>query len=366
MRPGITLLKPLARPSRTHGRRRPLSSPVPMPPAPSAIIDCGAYVHGRRVHATDVKNAYARVRAAASEGERPFVWVGLHEPEAAELDEIAEIFGLHPLAVEDAVHAHQRPKLERYDDIQFVVIKTVTYQEGGSGAGASEVVDSGEIMVFLGPDFVVTVRHGDHCELQPVRRELEGKSELLELGPSAVLYAVADRAVDGYMAVANALQEELDEVEARVFSTQRSNEVERIYQLKRELIDLKRAVVPLAQPMRQVTARRKFPAEMRDYFRDVEDHLTRVREQVESCDELLTSILQAHMTQVTVAENQDMRRISAWVAIFAVPTMIAGIYGMNFDHMPELHSTYGYPMVLAIMAGACTLMYRGFRRNGWL
>ena len=363
VRPGRAtrvLFKPLARPGRVAAgesiNRR------------STVIDWAAYVDGERVDTESLADAVELVRApggadedAAARGSR-FVWVGLHEPDADELERLAEVFGLHPLAVEDAVHAHQRPKLERYDDVQFFVMKTI----GHVDRGGTETLETGEIMIFCGPDFVVTVRHGEHGELAPVRRRLEDTPERLALGPAAVLHAIIDRVVDDYMCVGAAVQDDIDEVEERVFSADATNQAERIYRLKREVIQLKRAVGPLAGPLRNLAARRFVPAEIREYFRDVDDHLTRVREQVESCDELLTPILQAHLTQVTVTDNHDMRKISAWAAILAMPTAITGVYGMNFRYMPELHWRYGYLFALLVIASACFILYRGFRRNGWL
>jgi magnesium transporter len=360
-----TLFRPLVRPGRT-GHRDDFGPR-------SAVIDWAAYVGGRRVPTDSVAAAVRLVRDGArtsrAEGRdagfagTDFVWVGLHEPHAGELEQLAEVFGLHPLAVEDAIHAHQRPKLERYDGVQFFVMKTVGYV---ARPGGGESVETGEIMTFCGADFVVTVRHGMHGELGSVRRRLEAGPERLALGPAAVVHAIADRVVDDYMCVAAGVQQDIDEVEEAVFSPERTNEAGRIYRLKREVIHLKRAVGPLAGPLRTLVARRFVPAEIREYFRDVEDHLTRVREQVDACDELLTPILQAHMTQVTVDDNQDMRKISAWGAILMVPTAIAGIYGMNFEHMPELSWAFSYPAVLSLITVCCVLLYRGFRRNGWL
>ena len=353
-----TLFKPLARPGRTarvHGFDRR-----------SAVIDWAAYIDGKRVPTETVADAVRLIRNGArtsTADSADFVWVGLHEPHEGELGRLADVFGLHPLAVEDAIHAHQRPKLERYDDVQFFVMKTVGYVPRTSGI---EAVETGEIMIFCGQDFVVTVRHGAHSELGPIRRRLEDNPGRLALGPAAVVHAIADRVVDDYMSVAAGVQQDIDEVEEAVFAPERTNEASRIYRLKREVIHLKRAVGPLASPLRTLVGRRFVPAEIREYFRDVEDHLTRVREQVESCDELLTPILQAHMTQVTVDDNQDMRKISAWGAILMVPTAIAGIYGMNFEQMPELQWAFGYPAVLTLIGLACVLLYRGFRRNGWL
>lgn len=355
------------RPGRALFKTRGRPAGVQVPHRDTAVIDWAAYIDGHRATTGAVADAVRLIRDGrlTPDGDSAgFVWVGLHEPSATELSELAEVFGLHPLAVEDAIHAHQRPKLERYDDVHFVVMKTVGYV--ASGPGGAEVVETGEIMIFCGPDFVVTVRHGAHGELGSVRRDLEEDPARLALGPAAVLHAVADRVVDGYVGVAQAVMEDIDEVEEAVFSPERTDESRRIYRLKREVIQLKRAVGPLAGPLRNLSSRRFVPSEIKEYLRDVEDHLTRVREQVESYDELLNPILQAHMTQVTVADNKDMRKISAWGAIFMVPTAIAGIYGMNFDFMPETGWRYGYPMILAVIATACFSLYRGFRRNGWL
>lgn len=224
-------------------------------------------------------------------------------------------------------------------------------------------------MVFLGANYVITVRHGKLSPLRGLRHRLEAEPDLLRLGPASVLWAVADMIVDEYTVVAEAVEDDVEDVEAQVFSpVRRGNNVGRVYQLKRELLELRRAVTPLESPMRILAERpvKLIPDEMRSYFRDVSDHVSRAGEQVLANDELVTSILQAQLAKVSVADNEDMRRISAWAAIIAVPTMVAGIYGMNFDLMPELGWTFGYPLVLAIMVLACTLLYRGFRRNGWL
>jgi magnesium transporter len=362
VRPGRAtrvLFKPLARPGRIAAGESINQR--------SALIDWAAYIDGKRVDTASLADAVELVRGPDDlpDGAEPrsrFVWVGLHEPDGAELERLSEVFGLHPLAVEDAVHAHQRPKLERYDDMQFVVMKTIGYVD----RGGTETVHTGEIMIFCGPDFIVTVRHGEHGALAPVRRRLEEIPERLALGPAAVLHAIIDSVVDDYICVGNAVQQDIDEVEEKVFSADATNLAERIYRLKREVIQLKRAVGPLSGPLRNLAARRFIPAEIREYFRDVDDHLTRVREQVESCDELLTPILQAHLTQVTVTDNHDMRKISAWAAILAMPTAITGVYGMNFKFMPELNWKYGYLLALSFIVGSCFILYRGFRRNGWL
>jgi magnesium transporter len=330
------------------------------------VVGCAVYRDGRRVEGGhDVDAAVDLARRSGG-----FVWVGLHEPDAAALAEVAQRFDLHPLAVEDAVHAHQRPKLEAYGDgLLFLVLKTVGYCPHDTLTANSDLVDVGEVMVFIGRDFVVTVRHGSHSGLSAVRARLEAQPHLLHNGPSAVLHAVADLVVDHYIEVTAALEEDILVLEASVFSPRRDrSDVERAYLVKREVLQLKRAVTPLAVPLR-VLVDRPHPLvheQVREYLRDVDDHLSRVREQIAGYDELLASILQASFAQLTIAENQDMRKLAAWAAIIAVPTAVAGIYGMNFVHMPELEWRYGYPMVLLVIVTACTLLYRGFKRNGWL
>jgi magnesium transporter len=339
---------------------------APLPPRRNHVVDCAVYRDGVRQPGTpSPEDAIAQARAHDG---TVFAWIGLHEPDGEEFAGLAEHLGLHPLAVEDAVHAHQRPKIERYDDTLFAVFKTVRYAAGDQQTASAQIVETGEVMVFLGRDFVLTVRHGEHGGLRALRFRLEQSPERLRFGPSAVLHAIADRVVDDYLYVTHELQEDIDAVESAVFATTRSRDAERIYLLKREVLELRRAVTPLAEPLRMLADRpvRVVHPEIREYFRDVEDHLTRVSEHIAGYDELLTTIVQASLAQVTVAQNEDMRRISAWVAIFAVPTMIAGVYGMNFDHMPELHWRLGYPMVLGLTFVACLMLHRGFRRNGWL
>ncbi|MGW5360370.1 magnesium and cobalt transport protein CorA [Actinopolymorpha pittospori] len=341
----------------------PLSSPSSTSPQ-TAVVDWAFYRDGKRQDdVTSYSDAVNRARQGGG-----FVWIGLFEPSESQLAGIAAEFELHPLAVEDAVTAHQRPKLERYGDSLFAVFKTVRYCPHEELTSTSEVVETGEVMAFVGPAFVVTVRHGDHSALGQVRRQLQENPDHLAHGPSAVLHAVADRVVDDYLTVVDRLQDDIDELEISVFSARGARNVERVYQLKRQVLELKRAVAPLAGPLRQLAERpvRLVAPEIREYFRDVEDHLARVREQVAAFDELLTSILQASLAQLTVAENEDMRKISAWVAILAVPTMIAGIYGMNFTHMMGTDWPYGYPTVLIVIAVICAMLHRYFKRNGWL
>ncbi|MEH1102014.1 magnesium/cobalt transporter CorA [Micromonospora sp. CPCC 205561] len=339
--------------------------PVPAGPRRSAVVDCALYVDGRR-QAGDWR--YAEALAAARREEHGFVWLGLHEPELDEMTAIAATYGLHELAVEDAVKAQQRPKLEQFGEVSFLVLRTARYCEHAELTEHSEVVETGQVMLFIGPNFLISVRHGDACRLAPVRADLETKQDLLLQGPWAVAYAVTDRVVDVYLEVADRLEDDLDTLEADVFDRQTSGRIQRIYQMKRELVEFKRAVMPLQRPLMTLTAQmnRDVPKEIRRYFRDVQDHLSRTVEQVNSYDDLLNSILQARLAQVTVDQNNDMRKIAAWAAIAAVWTAIAGIYGMNFDVMPELRMTYGYPVVLALMLAISLALYRWFRRNGWL
>jgi magnesium transporter len=337
----------------------------PSRPERSSIVDCGLYVQGvRQPGEWDYRDALA----AALERDDAFVWLGLHEPDVDEFADIAQTFDLHELAVEDAVKSYQRPKVERYGEITFVAVRTARYVEHAELTETSEVVETGAVMLFISPHFVITVRHGDACRLSPVRQELETKEELLAQGPWAVFHAVVDRIVDLYLDVASEMEQDIDEVEASVFSRAGDDRVQRIYQLKRELVEFKRSVVPLARPLNALVSGRipGVPSEIRRYIRDVADHLSRTVEQVVTFDDLINSILQARLAQLSVDMNNDMRKIAAWAAILAVPTAIAGIYGMNFTHMPELHWMFSYPVVVALMLGICVGLYRIFRRSGWL
>jgi magnesium transporter len=324
------------------------------------IVDCAIYEDGER-RAGDLDVAEA-ARAAGDDSTPAFAWLGVHEPTTEEFDAVRREFDLHELAVEDAVEAHERPKLEVYGETLFVVLKTLRYID------SEEVIRSGEIMLFVNPAFVITVRHGDASDLHPVREAIEKRPDLLRCGPGAILHAVIDRVVDDYEPAVQGIEVDIQQVEQQVFSDDGANPAQRIYRLEREVLEMQRAVVPLAAPVDRL-ARGHFDLvspEMRDYFRDVHDHLLRVAGRVEGFRDLLSSALQANLTQVTVRQNADMRRISAWVAILAVPTMIAGIYGMNFEHMPELSWRYGYPAVLVLIVVACGILYRAFRRAGWL
>ncbi|HEX6246326.1 MAG TPA: magnesium/cobalt transporter CorA [Nocardioidaceae bacterium] len=325
------------------------------------IVDCALYREGVRVPLEVSNNDLDSLRDARHEG-GGFVWVGLHEPDQEEMDRVSSLFDLHPLAVEDALHAHQRPKLERYDDGLFLVLKTLWYVD------ELDAVETGEINLFLGPDYLVSVRHGEGTELSSARRDLEQRSELLSHGPAAVVYAICDTVVDAYEEVAAALEIDVDEIEASVFSPERSDDSVRIYVLKREIAEMRRAVTPLKEPMTrfasgQITG---IPADTGPFFRDVHDHLVRVSELTESLDNLLSTAFDAQLARIGVQQNEDMRKISAWVAIAAVGTLIAGVYGMNFEHMPELGWRYGYFSVLGVMVLASVVLYRFFKRSGWL
>ena len=328
-----------------------------------AAVDWALYRDGNRECPEDFDTA---VRAARKRD--GFVWLGLHEPSAEQLEQLGEVFDLHPLALEDAGTPNQRPKIERTENDIFLAMRTLAYVDSVDRAEGGDVVETGSVMVFVGDWFVVTIRHGRHASMSGLRRKLESDREQLALGPSAVLHAVADKVVDDYLKVVDDVARDIEEIETQVFAPRGGANIERIYQLKRDIIEAKRTVWPMSAPLRELSERprRLVHPEIREYFRDVADHLARVHEQIASFDELLTSMLQAGMARVSMAENEDMRKISAWVAIAAVPTMIAGIYGMNFQYMPELRQHWGYPAVLVFMLVICGGLYRGFKRNGWL
>jgi magnesium transporter len=322
------------------------------------IVDCALYQDGSRQPGSLTLDEVP----AACHLANAFVWIGLHEPTEEEFDRVKREFDLHELAVEDAIKAHQRPKLEVYGNSLFVVLKTVRYLQD------VELVEFGEILVFAGDGFIVVVRHGEATALKGVRRAIEQRTDLLRSGPGAVLHAIVDQVVDDYAPALDGIDDDIREVEASVFSDEDENPVERIYKLKREILEFHEATVPLIEPLVRLSS----PAfshvhqETHAYFRDVADHLQRIVAQVETDRDLLTSVLEANLTRVSVRMNEDMRKISAWVAIAAVPTAVAGIYGMNFEHMPELTSRAGYPLTLAVIAAICAFLYKRFRRAGWL
>ena len=322
------------------------------------IVDKAIYAGGKR---RDIEGDISDAFDLAREDGECFLWIGLFEPDEDEFELVKDELNLHPLAAEDAVSAHQRPKMERYDDTLFVVLKTLAYIDKTSD------IEVGEIMVFLGRDFVVTVRHGAGNPLGPVRKRLEDSPELLGHGATAVLYAVCDEVVDRYGVVAHEVEVDIIGLERAVFDPNARDVTADIYSLKREVLEFRSAEDPLVPVLQEIVKGRVAECgSTREYFRDVLDHLLRVDGQVDSHNELLNSVLTAHLALLGKRQNEDMRKISAWAAIIAVPTAIAGIYGMNFDHMPELHWTIGYPLVIAVMAVVCVLLFRRLRRSGWL
>jgi magnesium transporter len=345
--------------------------PAPRGGRTSAIVDCGLYIDGERQPGD--WNYSDALQAARRKNQHAFVWLGLHEPGLEELTEIAKVFDLHELTIEDAMNRNQRPKIERYNDMVFATVRTTRYVEHTELTEYSEVVETGTVMLFLGEHFVISVRHGAGAGLAEVRTELESKPDLLRHGPWSVAHAVYDRVVDSYVECAAGVEIDIDAIEETVFarptrSTQTGG-ISRIYQLKRELVEFRRAVVPLQRPMDAIVAGRlpEVPKEIRRYFRDVNDHLNRTVDQVVSFDELLNSILQARLAQVTVDQNNDMRKIAAWAGIAAVWTAVAGIYGMNFKYMPpEITWRYGFPTVMMVCLVASLVLYRVLRKSGWL
>ncbi|MGW0496653.1 magnesium and cobalt transport protein CorA [Streptomyces sp. NPDC003007] len=290
-----------------------------------------------------------------------FAWIRMDEPDQDELQRLGEYLELHPLAIEDAVQAHQRPKQERYGDVLAVAVRTLWFVE------QTEDVETGEVMIFLGPSFALSVRHGAADPTAEAAARLADAPQMARLGPVSVLHAVIDVIVDAYAQAAANVRSDLTELERCVFSPSRDDLTEQIYSLKREVVEFRDAVQPLVPVVHDFTTPRDaWPRQMVPYFRDVADHLTRTDIEVHALDDLLGSVLDAHLAKVSTWQNDDMRRISAWAAILALPTLVAGVYGMNFAEMPELDWRYGYPCALAVMALGAGLLYRAFRRNGWL
>ncbi len=332
------------------------------------IVDNALYHQGKRVPLGAGTESLGHARVPCDRGD--FQWIGVHDPSPDELKLIAATFDLHPLAVEDAGDSHQRPKLEHYGDTLFLVLKTLWYVDEG------DAVETGEINMFIGQDFVVTVRHGQGIDLAGSRRDLELRAKVLEHGPMGVVYAICDRVVDEYERVGAALEADVDEVEESVFSPARTDDSTRIYVLKREIAEVRRAVMPLREPMRKfatvtdqdapMLGAIAITADTATYFRDVADHLQRVSEVIDSLDILLSTAYDGHLARISVQQNEDMRKISAGAALVVVPTLIAGVYGMNFTHMPELGWTYGYPFALVLMAGVAAGLFALFKKSGWL
>jgi magnesium transporter len=343
-----------------------------------SVVDNAIYIDGRRaVDPTSLDHTFEELRQCPDQG-RSFCWIGLLRPSKNEIEAVAEEFGLHPLAVEDTITAHQRPKLDLYGDVVFVVLRPARYVD------PVEVVEIGEVHLFIGPDFVITVRHAEEPDLAAVRKRLESDPELLDNGPYAVLYAVLDKVIDDYFPVLEGLQDDIDGIEVQVFGGD-PGVSKRIYQLSREVIEFQRAVEPLREVFIELRDRLKATAsqsdlELRRSLRDVSDHAIRVRERVQSFRDLLSNIVQvnaalvaqrqneemARLTEAGYDQNEQVKRISSWAAILFAPTLVASIYGMNFTHMPELSWTYGYPFALGLMLVCGMILYMIFKRAGWL
>lgn len=336
------------------------------------IVDNAVYLEGKRIlEPESIEDAYDASREVGG-----VAWIGLKKPDPTEFGQMAREFNIHELAIEDSVIAHQRPKIERYDDILFVVLKSARYVD------RREEVEFSEIHVYVGKDFVVTVRHGEGSELTRVRRRMESDPELLALGPEAILYAIMDRVVDDYAPVVRGLENDIDEIETEMFSDD-MDITRRTYELSREVIEFQRATKPLVAMVSQLIAgapKYGTPDELVEYLRDVQDHAIQVQEQVGGMRELLQNILNTNiavvtlqqnvetkaMTEASLAQNDEVKKISSWAAILFTPTLIGTIYGMNFVHMPELDWRFGYPMALGLMLVVGFVMWAWFRRNGWL
>jgi magnesium transporter len=309
---------------------------------------------------------YAEAARQARHHRGAFIWLGLHEPDLATMRSIADAFGLHELTVDQAVVGGHRPVAETIGDVTRLVLRTARYVEHEELTETSEVVDTGDVTVLVGDRFVITVRHGAAGALWEVRKELEQRPALLAEGPWAVAYAVCGRMVDLYLDVAGHVERDLERLEESAFGTDRAPGIAQMYQLKREMVEFKRAVLPLQEPLHRLLDGAELPAALRPYFVDVRGRLARAVDRVAGFDDLLNSILQARLAQVQVDQNNDMRKIASWAAIAAGQTAIAGVYGMNFDVIPELKWRYGYPAVLLLMAAWAVVLYRQFKRAGWL
>lgn len=336
----------------------------PVPPQgsqqPQELI-WSRYVGGRRCEAEVLDEAVA----AAQRGEG-YIWTGLHNPSEVTMKALGERLGLHPLAVEDAVHGHRRSKLERFDDHLFFVVSTVAYQDRGTEV--PEIVTTGELMIFLGTWYVMTSRHSGPSRMPEVRAEVEQTADDLPAGPSRVLYACLSVAIDDFERVAAQMEEEVEDCEEAIFGDDGQPDVDRAYEIKRELIEFRRCVGPLGAPLTQLYTRELacVEPEAKPYFRELADRVQEVRETIAALEDQLTNILQAAMARASLADNRDMRKITAAVAILAIPTTVGAIYGMNFDNMPELAMPYGYFAVMIFNAVAMLVLYLLFRKFKWL
>lgn len=326
------------------------------------IVDCAQYKDGQRQQDGPLSLEEAAACSRARSGDGEFVWIGVHDPEPGELATLQEQFGLHELAVEDAERMHQRPKIEDYDESWFVVLHTAHYHED------TEIVHFGEVHIFTGPGYVIAIRHGPGSPLNVARKNLEARPELLKLGAASAVWAIIDKVVDDYLPVVDGIEDDIEEVEADVFDDEHPAPTQRIYALKREVIEFHRAVSPLLNPLTAIErgAFPGIPEELRRYFRDIADHARRIDEQVTSQRELLTSVLEANLALVSVNQAEIVKKISSVAGIIAVPTFIASVYGMNFKYMPELDERAGYPLALLAMAIAVGGLTYFFKRINWL
>lgn len=332
---------------------------------PGSIVDCAVYASGQR-HGGPAQVPVAEAARLARRRRGSFVWLGLHEPDLATMRPVAEVFGLHDLLVEQAVAGGHRPGVETLGEVTRLVLRTARYVEHDRLTATSEVVETGDITVLIGPWFAITVRHGPVGPLWAVRQELQSRPEVLRQGPWAVAFAVGDRMVDSYLDVAERVERDLERIEEETFAEVRTSEFAHIYQLKREMVEFKRAVMPLADPLSRLLDSGAAPAGLRPYLLDVRGRLARAVDRVASFDDLLNSILQARLAQVSVDQNHDMRKIAAWAAIAAVPTVIAGIFGMNFEHMPGMDSPYGFAGSIAAMSLIGGGLHHRLKKAGWL
>ncbi|MFK5633164.1 MULTISPECIES: magnesium/cobalt transporter CorA [unclassified Ornithinimicrobium] len=326
------------------------------------ITDQAVYRGGDRQECGDLSDELASLRVDGAP-DTDFLWVGLKDPTEQEFALVSAELSLHPLAVEDVLSADQRAKVETYDDTLLAVVKTLRYVE------ATSDIETGQVVAIIGEHFVVTLRHGDAAPLHDVRRRLEHHDRgLLREGPLSVLHGLIDKVVDTYQEIDEEVAADLVNIELDVFGGANRTHSTTIYRLKREVLEFRRAALPLRAPLTLLTER-SGPVrskELRLHFRDVSDHLAQVLLNIDSYDALLSDILSAHLSRIGVQQNSDMRKISAWAAMITVPTLIAGIYGMNFDHMPELHWLLGYPLALTLMTVAVLTLWRAFHRSGWL
>jgi len=321
------------------------------------LINCVAYRDGRKLADIDVEDISRYVGQPDC-----FVWVALRDASDAELAKMQEEFGLHDLAVEDARHGHQRPKVEEYGDTLFVVLHTVELD-------AIDRMQVGEVHAFVGPNFVLTVRNRSHQSLLGVRERAEREPHLLRHGAGFVLYALMDAIVDRYFPFIDAMESELEAIEERIFEhgAARAN-IQRLYGLKQRIMVIKHAVTPLLESAGKLWSGR-VPAvceDNREYFRDVYDHLIRINGTLDGLRDTIGTAIQVNLSMVTIEESETTKRLAAWAGIFAVATAFAGVWGMNFEHMPELKWAYGYPLALGLIGATCGLLYWRFRRSGWL